>query len=721
MKKRTMKWKKFEKRIYNFFRKCNFDYVNGGPQFKVAGRQIDVLAVHEDGKNKKHFLFVDATSKKDPNFKDIRSKIIEFNDIKTDVETELAKNNKILVYLFRKGPDNDYKEVKEIEISNDTDLHFILALEDIDYDDDADEMSNKYGIKIWGSKYTALNDKLAKMIGVYAKYTILNEIGGIDLSFCDDGPDDYCVTAFRLDLSGEAAGYTYLFPMTPEKLLKLTYVYRRELSKLNNLKNKAMFQTYQRMLIEKKIKDIGENFLSGKDGFFKNNIIIVFENDPKYKPIKFTPNVYGSAGLVDIFIPKKYASIRILDGQHRTYGFLKAKEEWHMKKKNLIVVGIVPNANEEAETFLSINTKQTPVNTDILWDLYSITEETGPKATISNAVKSLNFKETRNPFFCKIYIPSNPKGNISSKYPLGLGNLGKTLSDLNLLSNPEQLKIKKFTLWKNNSEDTSKNAVENIVRFYSFLQSSLGKENEEWFNKFFMTNNGFNVTMRLFLEVLQFIESNNVELEQLQKTKISDGILDYIFRNGESIKKLLKGTSSEGGRLDAATQMIFSIWLYNNKFGERYLSERMEYFSPDIKDLIGEILLDLRVVVDSVLCNEANWWAKYVPNKTKEYASEKKKELDNSILKEVRLYFTSEGQLIEIISILYNKFFDKHFRRQFQDRSEFEKMTSIFKEKRDENLHFLPINLKPEEIQQLYNFHSKLHSVKQSLMEMQTL
>ncbi len=707
-----IKWRRFEKKINRFFKICQFDYVDGGPSFKIANRQIDAIAVYTDYKKDNNFLIVEATSKQDPDFKDIREKIKDFNDIKTDIESEIYRNGKL--YLHKRDKDGDYSTVEEIEINSVSNLNFILALEDIDYDDKAFEMASKYKITIWGSKYVNLNNKLANIIGSFTKYTILRELSDkIDLRFSDGDEDDYCYSSFRIDLSGEARGYMYLFPITPEKLLKLAYVYRRELSQPENL-NKKTFKTYQRMLNERKIKDIGENFLSGKDGFFRNNIIIVFEKEPKIENIRFTPNVDGSACLVNIFIPKKYASIKILDGHHRLYGFLKAKEKFHMKKKNLIAVGIMPVANEEAETFLSINTKQTPVNTDVLWDLYSLTEPDDIKANASNTIKELNFDYGHNAFFSKVYIPSNPKGNISSKYPLGLGNLCKTLSDLNILSNPDDLKVKKSTLWKNNNSETIKNASQNIRRFYSFLESVLDKE---WFDIFFMSNNGFNVSMRVFNELLQFIKSSEIQLSDLDKTSTKEGILDFVADNLGNIKKLLKSTSNEGGRLDAAKQIIFNIWTHNSKFANKYLSERMGYFDPDIKNLLGEILDDLRIIVDKTLSDENDWWNKFVPTPTKEYANQHKRTLDKTILKEESLYFITEGHLIEIISRLYNKYFDRNLRKQFEDRKDFDNRTALFKDKRDENLHFLPIDLKPSEIKALYSFHSKLHSIRELIVK----
>ena len=104
-----IKWRRFEKKINRFFKICQFDYVDGGPSFKIANRQIDAIAVYTDYKKDNNFLIVEATSKQDPDFKDIREKIKDFNDIKTDIESEIYRNGKL--YLHKRDKDGDYSTV----------------------------------------------------------------------------------------------------------------------------------------------------------------------------------------------------------------------------------------------------------------------------------------------------------------------------------------------------------------------------------------------------------------------------------------------------------------------------------------------------------------------------------------------------------------------------------------------------------------------------------
>lgn len=714
--KKKLKWKLFEKNVDSFLKKCEFDYVNGGLDYQIAERQIDSVAIHQnDGKN--YILIIDATSKEDPGFKDIREKIQQFNDIKTDIEKEEIEDPDYKIEVFSKK--SNYERSEKISLFKNSKLYFILTLKDIKFDYEAKEDADKYGIVIWGSKYFNLNDKLAKIIGKYAKYTILKELGGVDLSFKDEDEDPfYYYTSFKIDLTGENKGSIYLFPIIPEKLLKLAYVFRREICDVSNFGSNTVFNSYQRMLNERKIKDIGEEFLSVRNGSFKNNIIIVFDKEPEWEPLDVKPMVDCSASIVNIKILKKFASIRILDGQHRLYGFLKAKDDYHKKKKSLIAVGIVPRGDEEAETFLSINTKQTPVDTNILWDLYSITEKNNIEACISNVIKEINKESKENSFENKIYIPSNHRGDVSSRYKMKIGNLCKTLCDLNLLHNPKDLKKEKITLWKGNSEKTIEFSSRVIKKYYNVLKEVLVGENEKWYKYFFMVNNGFNVAMRILSELLQFLGQDNIDNSNNIKSILKDGLLYFISKREGQVDQIVKQTSSEGQRLNIATEIIFSMWLYNNKFAIDYLKRiKRDHFFERLEDLNGVIVMDLRLIVDEVFKNIPNWFDReLVPKDTKDYALRNPKSGLLINLKENRLFSITEGQLVEIIEKNYSKFFNKYFEKRFENIDEFKKMAQTFKNKRSDKGHWIPKNLNPNEIAVLYDFFEKIRYIREFIV-----
>src|SRR5207249_2384123 len=120
-----------------------------------------------------------------------------------------------------------------------------------------------------------------------------------------------------------------------------------------------------------------------------------------------------------------------------------------------------------------------------------------------------------------------------------IGNLAKTLSDLDLVTNSSLLRGKQ-TMWSRDFPNTVSSASENIVRFYNYLAEKPAKKHHEWFDGFFVTNNGFNVAMRLFAEILQNAKSNDISFAKLEELKIKDGLEFYFENGGDSIKQILK-------------------------------------------------------------------------------------------------------------------------------------------------------------------------------------
>jgi DGQHR domain-containing protein len=701
----------FERRIQSLLTSCHFDSVVANSDLRIMGREVKALALHQSMGGANNFLIIDAFQKGEGS-SGISSKLEEFNETKRRIEVE-TRRRRIRIEACRLGPNEVYDQVQTVQITRQSKLFFILVSADVEYDDADLEYALAHKISLWGPKYFALSKKLADMIGVYAKYTILRELSEVDLRFEDEGKDDYRYTAFKIDLSGGAQGYTYVFPMLPEKLLKLAYVYRRETSRSENFgKGRRLYNTYQRMLIPKKLKDIGENFLGTGNGSFKNNIIIVFEQDPKQDRQKFDSITDSSIGLVNIHLPKVYASIRVLDGQHRLYGYLKAADQSQMRKKSLIVAGIVPVGSEEAETFLSINKKQTAVNTDILWDLYSMTEPGKEHAICSDTVKQLNDR-VDCAFYNRVYVPSDTRGKVASDYPLGLGNLAKTLSDLKLIGNPKDQRISKRTFWKTNAEETTTNAVNNILELYRYLEARLGEERSNWYSRFFLSNNGFNVAMRLLSEIIQNAKGGEFNFSVLDSMRLADGLLFFVDNEDESPSSLKTTTSSEGGRGDTAAELIFAIWLHNQDFAVDFLSGRRGIkFFPKLNDLIKEIISDLRKLIDKAFAKEPDWWDRYVPEDVRQYAADHKRTLNQTDLKEERLYFISEGDLLKIIDKRYNEFFSALLRENFRDRNEFMAQIGLWKNTRDIDGHAIPITPKPAELRALYDFHESIHQEK---------
>lgn len=150
----------------------------------------------------------------------------------------------------------------------------------------------------------------------------------------------------------------YAFVATPEQLLKIAFVNHRALNDPEGA------PTYQRLIQKSRLKQISK-FLGG-GGFFPNSILINFKEKMRFDlqanagdwPVQF--------GM--LYLPSKYKSAWIVDGQHRLYAFGELEEE--RKKEHLIVVAFerLPEA-DEANLFVTINHEQKRVPKNLLDEL----------------------------------------------------------------------------------------------------------------------------------------------------------------------------------------------------------------------------------------------------------------------------------------------------------------------------------------------------------------
>jgi hypothetical protein len=153
--------------------------------------------------------------------------------------------------------------------------------------------------------------------------------------------------------------------------------------------------------------------------------------------------------------------------------------------------------------------------------------------------------------------------------------------------------------------------------------------------------------------------------------------------------------------------------LHNQDFAVDFLSGRRGIkFFPKLNDLIKEIISDLRKLIDKAFAKEPDWWDRYVPEDVRQYAADHKRTLNQTDLKEERLYFISEGDLLKIIDKRYNEFFSALLRENFRDRNEFMAQIGLWKNTRDIDGHAIPITPKPAELRALYDFHESIHQEK---------
>ena len=163
------------------------------------------------------------------------------------------------------------------------------------------------------------------------------------------------VPAIRGKLGGRKF---YAFITRPRDLLKISFVNHRSLNDPEGA------PTYQRLVSKSRIRDIGKFLKAG--GFFPTNILVNFTQNVKFEQI--SSNEEADVKFGTLYLPSRYRSAWIIDGQHRLYGFSHIDDSY--LDKNIIVVAFEKLSKaEEAQLFVTINHEQKSVPKHLLDDL----------------------------------------------------------------------------------------------------------------------------------------------------------------------------------------------------------------------------------------------------------------------------------------------------------------------------------------------------------------
>jgi len=314
----------FEDRVWAMCARLGFSELSVGRDLRISygkaeneRKQIDVLAADDEV-----VLVVECKSSE--------AEQPRTETFKTEIEAIQGYRAGLVGAIRQQFPGHKIKFVfatNNINVSKDTLARIESA--DIAYLDE--EAVNYY-------------HELADHLGPAAKFQLLgNLFHGQKIAAMDA-----TVPAIR----GKMGGYTYYsFAIEPERLLKLAYVLHR------NNANTRWMPTYQRIIKKSRLKKVSE-FVE-KGGFFPNSLIINVDNDGK--PLRFdkSDKQSGSTTLGLLYLPPKYKSAYIIDGQHRLFGYAHSTRA---ASELVPVVAFVdmPGA-KQLEMFMDINENQQAV------------------------------------------------------------------------------------------------------------------------------------------------------------------------------------------------------------------------------------------------------------------------------------------------------------------------------------------------------------------------
>jgi DNA sulfur modification protein DndB len=245
---------------------------------------------------------------------------------------------------------HDYQKLKDIAKADS--VLFVLTEKEVS--DQDRQYAEQNGMRVWGEEELCYYEAIVEAIGEYAKYEIINSFG---IRTAEE-KNVYNVLALRFQQPYPGSDTNlFLFSITPEKLLKTCVIYR---------KAQGSGGAYQRMLRKERLHSF-RKFITQEGALLPPNIIVHFGEKVTWDPITTPdkdangrPIILGrekNCKLVILRIPMEYASLELIDGQHRLYGFVET-EPATRENFNIVVLGITSlTIDKRRDTFVAINDK----------------------------------------------------------------------------------------------------------------------------------------------------------------------------------------------------------------------------------------------------------------------------------------------------------------------------------------------------------------------------
>lgn len=196
----------------------------------------------------------------------------------------------------------------------------------------------------------------------------------------------------------------YSFAISARHLLKIAFVNHQALDHPDSR------PAYQRMVNKGRIKKIGQFIEQG--GFFPTNLLVNFSDKCRFDLLPNAGSAEDRLKFGWLYLPRKYKSAWIIDGQHRLYGFSNLSEKF--LEQTLFVVAFEQLDHKiEADLFITINHEQKSVPKSLLVMLQADLKlgSSDPKealsALASRLVRTLSHDAT-SPLFGRLSIPGIP-------------------------------------------------------------------------------------------------------------------------------------------------------------------------------------------------------------------------------------------------------------------------------------------------------------------------
>ncbi|MDE2925452.1 MAG: DGQHR domain-containing protein, partial [Acidobacteriota bacterium] len=327
--------KQLEDRLWMFFFKVGYPELNEGRKFTVQIKRHNVPPIRKQ---------IDVFAKDD--------------------ETVVVAECKASTTLGRRSLQKDIEEFANLKgaIANSIKKHFgpsfkpkiiwLFVTENIIWSQPDKIRAAGENIRIVTERELRYYVQISNHIGSAARYQFLAEF-----LKNQDIPElaEKTVPAIRGKLGGRKF---YSFVTTPKDLLKISFVNHRSLNDPGGV------PSYQRLVSRTRLRQVAQ-FINNR-GFFPTNILVNFISSVRFDSIK--KNKLADVTFGTLYLPNRYRSVWIIDGQHRLYGFTDAEEQ-HLSQNIVVIAFEKLSREDEANLFVTINHEQKSVPKTLLDDL----------------------------------------------------------------------------------------------------------------------------------------------------------------------------------------------------------------------------------------------------------------------------------------------------------------------------------------------------------------
>ena len=234
----------------------------------------------------------------------------------------------------------------------------LFFLSNVDLTKNDRERAKEASVHVFEDRDLDYYEKLISHLGPAAKYQFFADmlpgksIAGLEIR----------VPCVRTKMGGFNS---YSFPISPEYLLKISYVSHRSKGKASDV------HTYQRMLSKGRLNKIRQYITDA--GIFPTNIVVNLDKNRlhferiKQEHSKDEQQDSGVLGWLDI--RPAYKSAWIIDGQHRLFAYSGHPRAPASHVPVLAFEGLPPS--KQAQLFIDINAKQKSVKQSLLQELFA--------------------------------------------------------------------------------------------------------------------------------------------------------------------------------------------------------------------------------------------------------------------------------------------------------------------------------------------------------------